>query len=123
MSTNKIYVDANVRYLALDGLARKARYCGAVDVLHHMGTVLASLRDADISVRHRALDLVFLMVSSSGSLHNRSSLVFVLYNASHGDLLTIVLSYVYIIFVHVHKGLRKKCQRNYRRPSNTFNHF
>lgn len=54
-------VDANVRYLALDSLNRLARTEGAKAVQEHMPTVISSLRDVDISVRRRSLDLVFVM--------------------------------------------------------------
>ncbi|PNH05778.1 AP-2 complex subunit alpha-1 [Tetrabaena socialis] len=61
--------DPNAKYLALDSLARLAG--GMPEVLegvrHHQATVMASLKDPDVSIRRRALDLLFSMCDSASA--------------------------------------------------------
>lgn len=53
--------DANIRYLGLDAMGRLARLDGPGPTQDHQATVISSLKDADVSVRKRALDLLFVM--------------------------------------------------------------
>jgi AP-2 complex subunit alpha len=53
--------DVNTKYLALDGLAKLSKYTHGNKILkEHSGIIIMSLRDNDISIRRRALDLLFL---------------------------------------------------------------
>lgn len=53
--------DVNIKYLALDGLAKLSKYTHTNKILKdHSGIIIISLRDNDISIRRRALDLLFL---------------------------------------------------------------
>ena len=53
--------DINTKYLALDGMAKLSKYTNGNKILKdHSTIILQSLRDADISIRRRALDLLFL---------------------------------------------------------------
>ena len=54
-------LDANVRYLALDMLARLAKQESAADMAPYQAAVLDALKDGDVSVRKRALDLIYLL--------------------------------------------------------------
>eukprot|EP01097_Dermamoeba_algensis_P003798 TRINITY_DN2586_c0_g1_i1.p1 TRINITY_DN2586_c0_g1~~TRINITY_DN2586_c0_g1_i1.p1 ORF type:complete len:877 (-),score=197.89 TRINITY_DN2586_c0_g1_i1:104-2734(-) len=54
--------ETNVRYLGLETMANLARISGDFDdslIKRHQETVLSSLKDADISIRRRALDLLY----------------------------------------------------------------
>jgi len=53
--------DANVRYLALDLLSRLARQESALQMSAYQECVLDALKDGDVSVRKRALDLIYLL--------------------------------------------------------------
>lgn len=54
--------EPNIRYLGLSTMAQLAQLEGSADAIKkHQATVLVSLKDADISVRRRALDLLFVM--------------------------------------------------------------
>ena len=55
--------DANIRYLGLDAMGRLARLDGPAPTQIHQATVISSLKDADVSVRKRALDLLFVMTN------------------------------------------------------------
>jgi hypothetical protein len=55
------FKDANIRSLGLDALDRLTRLDGSAPSLIHQATVIASLKDKDISVRKRALDPLFAM--------------------------------------------------------------
>lgn len=57
-------VDANVRYLALDMLSRLAKQESALQMSQYQDCVLEALKDGDISVRRRALDLTYLLTES-----------------------------------------------------------
>jgi len=61
--------EPNIRYLGLMTMAKLAQLDGgsAEGVKKHQTTVLVSLKDADISVRRRALDLLFVMCDSDNA--------------------------------------------------------
>jgi AP-2 complex subunit alpha len=53
--------DVNTKYLALDGMAKLAKYTSVNKIFkEHSSIIIYSLRDNDISIRRRALDLLFL---------------------------------------------------------------
>ena len=54
--------DINTRYLALDGMAKLSKYSNGNKIMKdHSQIILTSLRDSDVSIRRRALDLLFLI--------------------------------------------------------------
>jgi len=54
--------ETNVRYLGLDAMAHLAARADSLDAIkRHQETIINSLRDKDISVRRRALDLLYSM--------------------------------------------------------------
>ncbi|KLO14453.1 Adaptor protein complex AP-2 alpha subunit [Schizopora paradoxa] len=54
--------ETNVRYLGLDTMAHLAARVDSLEsIKKHQGTIILSLRDKDISVRRRALDLLYSM--------------------------------------------------------------
>ena len=54
--------ETNVRYLGLDTMAHLAALADSLEpIKKHQGTIILSLRDKDISVRRRALDLLYSM--------------------------------------------------------------
>lgn len=57
--------DANVRYLALDMLARVARVDGHADLQTYHDTVVMSLSEGDMSMRKRALAVIFAITDSA----------------------------------------------------------
>jgi len=60
--------EPNIRYLGLMTMAKLAQLEGSADgVKKHQATVLVSLKDADISVRRRALDLLFVMCDTDNA--------------------------------------------------------
>jgi len=60
--------EPNIRYLGLMTMAKLAQIEGNADgVKKHQATVLVSLKDADISVRRRALDLLFVMCDTDNA--------------------------------------------------------
>ncbi|KAF4319644.1 hypothetical protein BBO99_00006029 [Phytophthora kernoviae] len=60
--------EPNIRYVGLDSMYRMVRLDGdATGVKQHQETVLFSLKDADPSVRRRALDLLFAMCDASNA--------------------------------------------------------
>lgn len=60
--------DANVKYLALDMLSRVCKVDGVVDTLKtYQHIVVASLNDADMSVRKRSLEVVFLITDATNA--------------------------------------------------------
>jgi AP-2 complex subunit alpha len=60
--------ETNVRYLALDALAHLAARADSLGpIKKEQGTIILSLRDKDISVRRRALDLLYSMCDSDNS--------------------------------------------------------
>ena len=52
---------ANIRYLGLEAMCRLAI---KHDLSKHEGKILANLDDSDISVRRRALDLLYLICNN-----------------------------------------------------------
>lgn len=60
--------ETNVRYLGLDTMAHLATRTEYLGVLRkHQDTVLLALRDRDISIRRRGLDLLYSMCDNSNS--------------------------------------------------------
>lgn len=60
--------EPNIRYLGLLTMANLAQIEGSVEsIKKHQATVLVSLKDADISVRRRALDLLFVMCDTDNA--------------------------------------------------------
>ncbi|KAG5458166.1 MAG: adaptin N terminal region-domain-containing protein, partial [Olpidium bornovanus] len=54
--------ETNIRYLALDAMAHLAAFCESLEpIKKHQETIIQSLRDRDISVRRRGLDLLYSM--------------------------------------------------------------
>ncbi|KAI8803401.1 Adaptor protein complex AP-2 alpha subunit [Cladochytrium replicatum] len=60
--------ETNMRYLTLEAMAHFAAYPESLDVMkRHQEIIIRSLRDKDISVRRRALDLLFSICDSSNA--------------------------------------------------------
>eukprot|EP00002_Diphylleia_rotans_P011743 TRINITY_DN230_c0_g1_i5.p1 TRINITY_DN230_c0_g1~~TRINITY_DN230_c0_g1_i5.p1 ORF type:complete len:893 (-),score=221.42 TRINITY_DN230_c0_g1_i5:371-2971(-) len=60
--------ETNIRYLGLDSMAQLAQNPEYADQIRkHQAVVISSLRDADISIRRRALDLLYNMCDRSNS--------------------------------------------------------
>ncbi|KAF8873706.1 adaptin N terminal region-domain-containing protein [Gymnopilus junonius] len=60
--------ETNVRYLGLDTMAHLAARADSLDpIKKHQNTIILSLRDKDISVRRRALDLLYSMCDVDNS--------------------------------------------------------
>ena len=60
--------ETNVRYLGLDAMAHLAACSDSLEpVRKHQQTIILSLRDRDISVRRRALDLLYSMCDGSNA--------------------------------------------------------
>ena len=60
--------ETNVRYLGLDAMAHLAACSDSLEpVRKHQQTIILSLRDRDISVRRRALDLLYSMCDASNA--------------------------------------------------------
>ncbi|KAJ1561590.1 clathrin associated protein complex large subunit [Cladochytrium tenue] len=60
--------DNNIRYVALTTLTKTAQLTEAADasaLQRHRATILDCLRDSDITIRRRALDLSFFLINSS----------------------------------------------------------
>lgn len=58
--------ETNIRYVGLETMAHVAAFANSVDVLKsHQETISTSLQDKDISVRRRALDLMYSMCDYS----------------------------------------------------------
>jgi len=67
--------EPNMRYLGLQTMARLAQLEGNDAIKKHEATVLGNLRDADISVRRRSLDLLFVMCDRDNSVNIVEELV------------------------------------------------
>lgn len=68
--------EPNIRYIGLDSMYRLVRLEGDAEAIkQHKNTVLFSLKDADNSVRRRALDLLFSMCDSDNALEIVGELV------------------------------------------------
>ena len=60
--------ETNVRYLGLDAMAHLAACSSSlVPVKKHQDTIILSLKDRDISVRRRALDLLYSMCDATNA--------------------------------------------------------
>jgi AP-2 complex subunit alpha len=60
--------ETNVRYLGLDAMAHLAAVSESLaPVKKHQDTIILSLKDRDISVRRRGLDLLYSMCDASNS--------------------------------------------------------
>lgn len=60
--------EPNIRYLGLLTMAKLAQLEGSAEsIKKHQATVLVSLKDSDISVRRRALDLLFVMCDTDNA--------------------------------------------------------
>jgi AP-1 complex subunit gamma-1 len=59
--------DNNIRYVALDALARVVAVDAAA-VARHRATVVACVRDGDASIRRKALELVFALVDAGNAV-------------------------------------------------------
>ena len=67
--------EPNIRYIGLQTMARLAQVEGNESIKKHETTVLNNLKDADISVRRRALDLLFVMCDRDNSANIVEELV------------------------------------------------
>lgn len=68
--------EPNIRYIGLDSMYRYVRLEGDVNAVKaHKDTVLFSLKDADNSIRRRALDLLFSMCDTENALEIVNELV------------------------------------------------
>ena len=60
--------ETNVRYLGLDAMAHLAACSSSLEpVKKHQDTIILSLKDRDISVRRRALDLLYSMCDTTNA--------------------------------------------------------
>ena len=60
--------ETNVRYLGLEAMAHLAACSSSLEPVNkHQDTIILSLKDRDISVRRRALDLLYSMCDTSNS--------------------------------------------------------
>lgn len=59
--------DANIRYLGLDAMYKLVKVEGASEVQQHLDVVISSIKESDISIRKRALDLLFVITSFSNA--------------------------------------------------------
>ena len=75
--------EANIRYLGLDTMARLSQEQPHTldDLKKHQSTILFSLKDPDISIRRRALDLVYAMCDTATVKETVSELLNYLDNA------------------------------------------
>mmetsp|Transcript_2698 Transcript_2698/g.7705 ORF Transcript_2698/g.7705 Transcript_2698/m.7705 type:complete len:1005 (+) Transcript_2698:224-3238(+) len=74
--------EANIRYLGLETMSRLSQHpdC-AGDIKRHQSTILFSLKDADVSIRRRALDLVYSMCDHDNCRETIKELLTYLANA------------------------------------------
>lgn len=57
--------EPNIKYLGLENMCRLAEVPAVIDAIHrHHKSIISSLSDPDISIRRRALDLLFAMCNS-----------------------------------------------------------
>ncbi|KAJ3028653.1 hypothetical protein HDV00_010107 [Rhizophlyctis rosea] len=60
--------ETNIRYLGLETMAHLAGFADSLDAIkRHQDTIIQSLKDKDISVRRRALDLLYSMCDLSNA--------------------------------------------------------
>jgi AP-2 complex subunit alpha len=76
--------EPNIRYIGLQTMARLAQLEGNEAIKKHEATVLNNLKDADISVRRRALDLLFVMCDKNNTENIVKELVTYLETADAG---------------------------------------
>jgi len=67
--------DTNQRYLALESFAQLAEKEGPTHIASHQKTILAALKEVDISVRRRALDLLYKMCDKESAVSIIDSLL------------------------------------------------
>ncbi|KAL3140296.1 hypothetical protein ABBQ38_004564 [Trebouxia sp. C0009 RCD-2024] len=57
--------EPNIKYLGLENMVRLAEVPAVIDTIHrHQKSIVATLKDADISIRRRGLDLLFTMCNN-----------------------------------------------------------
>eukprot|EP00882_Tetradesmus_deserticola_P014382 GHRQ01015294.1.p1 GENE.GHRQ01015294.1~~GHRQ01015294.1.p1 ORF type:complete len:319 (+),score=190.26 GHRQ01015294.1:1468-2424(+) len=77
--------EPNIRYLALENLTRLALVPEVLESIRpHQATILANLRDPDVSIRRRALDLLFTMCDGDAAVEVVEELVTYLTVADFG---------------------------------------
>lgn len=77
--------ETNVRYLGLDTMAHLAACADTLEpIKRHQNTILQALKDKDISVRKRGLDLLFSMCDTINAKPIVSELLAHLQNADYG---------------------------------------
>eukprot|EP00891_Asterochloris_glomerata_P007006 jgi/Astpho2/7006/fgenesh1_pm.00107_%23_19_t len=60
--------EPNIKYLGLENMCRLAEVPAVGDAIHkHQKSIVASLRDADVSIRRRGLDLLFTMCNTNNA--------------------------------------------------------
>ncbi|GMH38541.1 hypothetical protein BSKO_06425 [Bryopsis sp. KO-2023] len=68
--------EPNIKYLALENMSRLALIPEMLEAItRHQKTIVASLKDPDVSVRKRALDLLFSTCDASNSMENVEELL------------------------------------------------
>jgi AP-2 complex subunit alpha len=76
--------ETNVRYLGLEAMTHLAARAETLDpIKRHQNIILASLRDRDISVRRKGLDLLYSMCDASNAVPIVSELLRYLQNADY----------------------------------------
>jgi len=76
--------EPNFRYLGLDTMTKVARVPGSLpSIKRHQSTVQFSLKDPDVSIRKRALDLLYVMCDKSNSQEIVGTLLKYLQTASY----------------------------------------
>lgn len=77
--------ETNVRYLGLEAMTHLAARSDTLDpIKKHQKTIIGSLRDRDISVRRKALDLLYSMCDSSNARPIVNELLRYLQSADYG---------------------------------------
>jgi AP-2 complex subunit alpha len=59
--------EPNIRYLGLSSMSKLAKFANDTDIDQHKSRILFSLKDGDISIRRRALELMFAMCNANNS--------------------------------------------------------
>eukprot|EP00943_MAST-04B_sp_MAST-4B-sp1_P003614 g3614.t1 len=59
--------EPNIRYLGLSSMSKLAKFANDTDIDQHKSRILFSLKDGDISIRRRALELMFAMCNSKNA--------------------------------------------------------
>ena len=78
--------ETNVRYLGLEAMAHLAARAETLDpIKKHQATIIGSLRDRDISVRRKGLDLLYSMCDGSNAQAIVAELLKYLQNARLRD--------------------------------------